>query len=144
QFRSAIDMDPHFRTAYSGLVYAYVQKNMYAEALDVCQEMLQRWGHDPQILWDFGYASAVSGKHDQARQAIAELQERASSAYIKPLAFAWISIGLGEQESAFTRLEQAYVERDPYLTLLNADPVYDSLRSDPRFTTLLKKIGLAQ
>jgi TolB-like protein/Flp pilus assembly protein TadD len=144
QFRSAIDMDPNFRTAYSGLVYAYLQKNMHAEALDTCQQMLQRWGRDPQILWDFGYASAVSGKHDQARQAIAELRERARSAYIKPLAFAWIAIGLGDIESAFSSLEQAYAERDPYLTLLNADPVYDSLRPDSRFATLLRKIGLAQ
>jgi pentatricopeptide repeat protein len=144
QFRSTIEMDPTFRTAYSGLVYAYLQKGMYAEALGVCQEMLNRWGRDPQILWDLGYASAVSGKQDQAREVLAELHERAQQTYVKPLASAWILIGLGAKDPAFTWLDQAYTERDPYLTLLNADPAYDSLRADPRFTTLLKKVGLGQ
>jgi TolB-like protein/DNA-binding winged helix-turn-helix (wHTH) protein/Tfp pilus assembly protein PilF len=144
QFRSTIEMDPTFRAAYSGLVYAYLQKGMHAEALGVCQEMLNRWGRDPQILWDLGYTSAVSGKHDQARQVLAELHERAQHSYVKPLAAAWILIGLGAKDLAFTWLDQAYAEHDPYLTLLNADPVYDSLRPDPRFTTLLKKVGLGQ
>jgi TolB-like protein/DNA-binding winged helix-turn-helix (wHTH) protein/Tfp pilus assembly protein PilF len=144
QFRRTIEMDPTFRTAYSGLVYAYLQKGMHAEALGVCQEMLNRWGRDPQSLWDLGYASAVSGKHDQARRVLAELRERAKQIYVNPLASAWILIGLGAKDLAFTLLDQAYTEHDPYLTLLNADPVYDSLRADPRFTTLLKKVGLGQ
>jgi pentatricopeptide repeat protein len=144
QLLRTIEMDPTFRTAYSGLVYAYLQKGMYAQALGVCQEMLNRWGRDPQILWDFGYASAVAGKHEQARQVLAELHERAQHTYVKPLAAAWILIGLGAKDLAFTWLDQAYAEHDPYLTLLNADPVYDSLRADPRFTALLRKVGLEQ
>jgi tetratricopeptide (TPR) repeat protein len=115
---------------------------MYAEALAACQQMLDRWGRDPWILWDLGYAPAASGKRDQARQVLAELLERTQHTYVRPLAFAWISIGLDERDQAFAWLEKAYEEHDPYLTLLNADPVYDSLRADPRFATLLKKIGL--
>ena len=69
---------------------------------------------------------------------------QAQTSYVKPLAFAWIAIGLNEREQALTWLEQAYSERDPYLTLLNADPVYDRLRADPRFIALVQKIGLGQ
>jgi len=144
QFRAALDMDPDFRTAYSGLVYAYLQKGMYAEALAACQQMLDRWGRNPWILWDLGYASAVAGQGDQARQVLAELHEQAQGAYVKPLAFAWISIGLDEKDRALAWLEKAYEDRDPYVILLNADPVYDSLRADPRFIALLKKIGLGK
>jgi pentatricopeptide repeat protein len=144
QFRTALEIDPHFRMAYSGLVYAYLQQGRYVEALDACQQMLDRWGRDPWILWDLGYTSAVSGKREQARQILAELEERAHNAYIRPLAFAWISIGLDQKDQAFAWLERAYAEHDPYLTLLNADPVYDRLRPDPRFPALLKKIGLGQ
>ncbi|MBI3326610.1 MAG: tetratricopeptide repeat protein [Nitrospinae bacterium] len=142
QFRTSLKLDPNFRTAYSGLVYAYLQKGMYAEALAACEQMLDRWGRTPWVLWDLGYASAVSGQRSQARQVLAELQERAQHAYVRPLASAWISIGLDEKDAAFAWLEKAYADRDPYLTLLNADPVYDPLRADPRFTALLKNIGL--
>jgi pentatricopeptide repeat protein len=144
QFRTALDMAPHFLTAYSGLVYAYLQKGMYAEALAICQQMLDHWGRTPWILWDFGYASAVAGKQDQARQILAELHDWTQHTYVKPLAFAWVSIGLNERDQAFAWLEKAFAERDPYLTLLNADPIYDSLRHDPRFSALLQKVGLAR
>jgi TolB-like protein/Flp pilus assembly protein TadD len=143
QFRATIEMDQDFRAAYSGLVYAYLQKGLYADALAACQQLRDRWGRDPGILWDFGYALAVSGKHDQARQVLVELYEQAQHTYVKPLAFAWISIGLDDKDQAFAWLEKAYADRDPYLTLLNADPVYDTLRADPRFTALLKNIGLS-
>jgi TolB-like protein/DNA-binding winged helix-turn-helix (wHTH) protein/Flp pilus assembly protein TadD len=144
QFRATLEMDPNVRTAYSGLVYAYVQQGRYAEALAAGQQMLDRWGRDPWTLWDVGYASAVAGQPDLARQVLAELHERSYQAYVKPLAFARIAIALGETDQAFAWLEQAYADHDPYLTLLNADPVYDSLRTDPRFTALVQKIGLAK
>jgi Flp pilus assembly protein TadD len=130
--------------AYSGLVYAYLQQGKYAEALATCETMLTRWGRDAMMLWDLGYALAVSGQVDLARRVRAELQERAQQAYVKPLAFAWISISLDEKDQAFSWLEQAYADRDPYLTLLSADPVYDRLRGDARFAGLMQKIGLLQ
>jgi pentatricopeptide repeat protein len=144
QFRTAIGLDADFRPAYSGLVYAYLQQGRHVEALAICQQMLERWGRDPWILWDLGYASAVSGQHDQARQALAELHERAQSGYVRSLAFAWVSIGLDQKEQAFTWLEKAFEEHEPYLTLLHIDPTYDRLRTDPRFTALLQKIGLGK
>jgi hypothetical protein len=51
-------------------------------------------------------------------------------------------LGLGEREKAFEMLEQAYQERAGLWFLLRGDPVFDNLRTDPRFTALLKKIGL--
>jgi TolB-like protein/DNA-binding winged helix-turn-helix (wHTH) protein/Flp pilus assembly protein TadD len=143
-FRTALAMDPNVRTAYSGLVYASLQQGLPAEALAACQQMVDRWGRDPWTLWDLGYALAVSGQRDQARQVLAELHARAQHVYVKSLAFAWIAIGLDETAQALAWLEQAYAERDPYLTLLNADPVYDRLRADPRFIALVQKIGLGK
>ena len=97
---NALEMDPNFRMAYSGLVYACITTRMYAEALAACQQMVERWGRDPWMLWDLGYAYAVSGQRDQARQVRAELHEHAQHVYVKPLAFAWIAIGLDEMEQA--------------------------------------------
>jgi TolB-like protein/DNA-binding winged helix-turn-helix (wHTH) protein/Tfp pilus assembly protein PilF len=143
-YRKALELDPNVRAAYSGLVYASLQQGLFGEALAACQQMVERWGRDPWTLSDLGYASGVSGQHVQARQVLAELQARAQHVYVRSLAFAWIAIGLDETEQAFAWLEQAYAERDPYLTLLNADPVYDRLRVDSRFTALIQKMGLGK
>ena len=55
---------------------------------------------------------------------------------------AWLYIGLGDKDKTFEWLEKAYQEHDLYLFLLNIDPYWDSIRSDPRFISLLKKMGL--
>jgi TolB-like protein/DNA-binding winged helix-turn-helix (wHTH) protein/Tfp pilus assembly protein PilF len=143
-FRKALDIDPNVRAAYSSLVYASVQQGLFAEALAASEQMLERWGRDPWTLWDLGYAAGMAGEHAQARQVLTELQAQAQHGYVRSLAFVWIAIGLDEIEQAFAWLEQAYAERDPYLTLLNADPVYDPLRADQRFTALVQKIGLGK
>jgi serine/threonine-protein kinase len=143
-FRKAIEMDANLRTAYSSLVYAALQRQQWADALATCQQMVERWGRDPWTLWDLGYALAASGQSEQARQVRAELQATAQHTYVKPLAFAWIAIALDEMDMAFARLEEAYAERDPYLTLLTADPIYDTLRTDPRFSALVQRLGLGQ
>jgi TolB-like protein/DNA-binding winged helix-turn-helix (wHTH) protein/Flp pilus assembly protein TadD len=141
-FRKALEIDPNARAAYSALVYASVQQGLLADALAASQQMVERWGRDPWTLRDLGYAYGVSGQHAQARQVLAELHAQAQHGYVRSLAFAWIAIGLDETEQAFAWLEQVYAERDPYLTLLNADPIYDRLRADPRFTALVQKMGL--
>jgi TolB-like protein/DNA-binding winged helix-turn-helix (wHTH) protein/Tfp pilus assembly protein PilF len=143
-FRKALEMDPNVRTAYSGLVYASLQQGLTAQALDVCQQIIDRWGRTPWTLWDLGYTLAVSGQRDKAREVLVELHAQTQHTYVKPLVFAWIAIGLDETEQALAWLEQAYAERDPHLTLLNADPVYDPLRTVPRFITLVQKIGLGK
>jgi TolB-like protein/Tfp pilus assembly protein PilF len=143
-FRKALEMDPNVRTAYSGLVHSSMQLGLFAEALAACQQMVERWGRDPWTLGDLGYAAGASGQHSQARQALAELHAQAQRGYVRPLSFAWIAIGLDETEQAFSWLEQAYAERDPYLTLLNVDPVYDRVRADHRFTALVQKMGLGK
>ncbi len=51
---------------------------------------------------------------------------------------------LGDVDSAFEYLERAYAERDGDLTWLQADPAFDSLRSDPRYADLLRRMGLPQ
>jgi hypothetical protein len=55
---------------------------------------------------------------------------------------AMINIGLGDKDAAFASLEKAIDERSAKLIWLNADPIYDDLHSDPRFTELLHRIGL--
>jgi hypothetical protein len=62
---------------------------------------------------------------------------------VSPYQLALVYAGLGEKERAFESLEKAKVERSTLLTYLKMDPRFDSLRPDPRFQDLLRRMGLA-
>ena len=72
------------------------------------------------------------------------LQEQSTKGYVAPSNFAKVYIGLGDKDQAFAWLEKGYQQRDFWLTFLRGDPIFDSLRSDPRFQDLLHRIGPPQ
>jgi tetratricopeptide (TPR) repeat protein len=82
----------------------------------------------------------AAGQREKADAILAEL--RARSRRILPLTFVWIATEVGETDQAFEWLERAYEDRSPMLPAIGVAPVYDPLRSDPRFGALLKKVGL--
>jgi hypothetical protein len=87
----------------------------------------------------------VSGKKAEALKIIDHLKELSASNYIAPYNVAAIHAGLGDKDQAFAWLDRAYNERSSMLTLyLTNDPRMDSLRSDPRFAELVRRIGLPQ
>ena len=72
----------------------------------------------------------------------AELDARAKKEYVPPLLFAMIHSGAGNKDKAFEYLEQARLGRQSFLTHLKVEPLFDDIRSDPRFDELVKKIGI--
>ncbi len=89
-----------------------------------------------------GWTYAEAGKRDQALETLNGLQARYDQDPFPASYFVWIYAGIREMDEAFEWLEKAYEERDFELIALYVSPLYDNLRSDPRFTELLKKIGL--
>ena len=73
-----------------------------------------------------------------------ELTRISDKQYFSPVVIAAIHVTLGETNSAFEWLERAYVSRDAWLVWLSVDRRFDKVRRDPRFTSLLNKIGLAE
>ena len=84
----------------------------------------------------------MSGNRAEAQKIIAELQQLAKSRYVPSYQIATIYAGLREKDQAFTWLEKAYEERSDGLVNLKAEQRFDSLRSDPRFTDLVRRVGL--
>jgi hypothetical protein len=72
---------------------------------------------------------------------LGRLKENSRREYVWPLHFALLCAELGYKDRAFEWLDKAYEARE-WLLIVNTAPAFDSLRSDPRFTALLKKIGL--
>ena len=89
-----------------------------------------------------GHAYAQAGKRAEAIRVLEGLKQRSKQHYVSPYDFAIIYLGLGEKDKTFAWFEQAYQERSSWMPWLQVDPLYDPLRSDPRFKDLLRRMGL--
>jgi hypothetical protein len=89
-----------------------------------------------------GHEYAVSGDRAHANQLLAKLQEVSTRKYVPAVYFAVVYIGLNRKDDAFHWLDKAYEERCEYLVYLVSEPLADPLRSDPRFSHLLSRLGL--
>ncbi|HST29691.1 MAG TPA: tetratricopeptide repeat protein [Chthoniobacterales bacterium] len=89
-----------------------------------------------------GYAYAISGDRAKAEQLLRELEEMAKRQYVSSTAFADIHLGLGEKDKALDWLEKSYQHKESACWYLKVDPIYDSVRNEPRFRAILKKIGV--
>jgi hypothetical protein len=74
---------------------------------------------------------------------VEELRRRSASGYISPFDIATVLVGLNMRDAAFRALEEAYEGRAYGLVFMLVDPRFDPIRSDPRYTDLVRRIGLA-
>jgi serine/threonine protein kinase/Tfp pilus assembly protein PilF len=142
QFRTALELDRSFSPAHIYLGHAYERKGMYAEAIAQFQKGRALYEKNPLFLGFLGHSYAVSGNRDEARKAINKLKEQPGQEFVWPFMMALIYTGLGEKDQAFECLEKAYQDRNDDLIYLKVEPAFDPLRADPRFTNLLRRVGL--
>ena len=116
---------------------------MYREAVDQLKQGLVLNENDPSIRGALGYAYVQLGNRDQALSILSELKKRDESVD-EASSIASIYMALGDKEQALEWLEKAYQRRSPDLVFLKMGWVFDPLRSDPRFESLLRRIGLSQ
>jgi eukaryotic-like serine/threonine-protein kinase len=145
QFKKTIDKDPHSAPAHARLGVTYLQKGMNQEAI-LELEKARAVDNSPERQGRFAwlaYAYAVSGQLNKALQMLGELREQAKQGHILPINFAIIYTGLGDKDQAFAWLGKAYDERSGReLGEARVNPMFDSLRSDPRFANLLQRVNL--
>jgi tetratricopeptide (TPR) repeat protein len=142
QFQKIIQIDPNFAEAHSRLGMNYVEKGMYEEAIAE---------HKKAIALDdisrrtalLGHAYAVAGRKAEAQKILDDLKELSKHRYVSPFDFALIYMGLGDKDQAFVWLEKTFEERRNILWDIKLGPRFDSLRSDPRFADLLRRMKLA-
>ncbi|MDQ6652311.1 MAG: protein kinase [Acidobacteriota bacterium] len=144
QNEKTVNLDPRFFIAYLWLGQAYEQKKMYAEAIATFQKGMNEAERHPQLLASLGRAYALAGQPDKAQKALDELREMSKSRYVSPYLIAVVYAGLGDKDQAFAWLEQAYQDRSFFLIWLKVEPRFDSLRDDPRFQDLLRRVGFPQ
>ena len=141
QERIALALDPNSAWAHGTLGWSLLWKGDKVGALKGLQQQ-QTLDPDPWAIGCYGYALAVSGDRAKAEQFLRDFEDKAKQRYVTPAASMVVYIGLGEKEKALEWLEKSYADRDPRLAFLKVEPIYDSLRNEPRFQAVLKKVGL--
>jgi tetratricopeptide (TPR) repeat protein len=143
EFLKTIELDEGFGLARFFLGATYTELSRYPEALKELESAIHLSGRSPEILAALGYLQGVSGQIDSARSVLDELERLAVERYVSPARIAQVHIGLGERAGALERLEEAHADRTADLAWLGVRPVFASLRVEPRFTALVKPMGLA-
>jgi eukaryotic-like serine/threonine-protein kinase len=140
QYKRALDLDQSVPTTHEYLGYSYSMKQMYAEAIAEYKEAIRLEGDITSIQSYMGYALAMSGKRKQALTILDEL--KSTKEPVSQAELAVLYVGLGDKQQALASLEKAFDQHDLQLQYLKVEPHYDSLRSDPRFADLVRKVGL--
>jgi TolB-like protein/DNA-binding winged helix-turn-helix (wHTH) protein/Flp pilus assembly protein TadD len=140
QSRKTIEMDPHFAVAHYQLGQALEQKHRHDEAIAEFRRAIELSGENTTFESNLANAYAVSGRKEEATKIVEQLESRQSQGSSTDASIALIYVGLGDNDHAIIWLTKAYQARFNPSILVR--PVFDPLRSDPRFHDLLQRIGL--
>lgn len=136
--QKTLELEPDFPLAHMIMGLAYVQKRMYEQGISE----LQKATAHPDSRALLAYAFSTAGKRSEARKLLDELEQESKNKYVASAPVAIAYIGIGERERAIELLEKAYDERLWEMAMLKTNPVFDPLRSDPRFESLVQRVGL--
>jgi TolB-like protein len=143
QSLKALELDPNFWWAYQQLGLAYERKKLYREAIAALEKASQA-DATPSNLGYLGYVYAAAGKKAEAQKVLEELKGLSKWRYVSAYNIACVYAGLGDKDQTLEWLERAYQERTFYMPVLKTDPVFDTVRGDPRFKDLLKRMNLPE
>lgn len=141
QYRTALALDPSRPEAHAGLGNVYVEQGRLDQAVREYRRAAALSGDASWVLASLGYAEALAGNRTEARAILTRLNQRSLSRSVSPMDRALVYVGLGDRREALAWLEKAYEQHDEGMVVLKAEPQYDSLRSDPGFQELLRRVG---
>jgi eukaryotic-like serine/threonine-protein kinase len=141
QLRKVIELDPNWYLARMVLCQTYSYKGQFADAIAEC-EKARGLDDDPAVLSYLARSYVLSGKRDEAMKVVAQMHELARQRYVPAYGFGFVYAALGDKDQAFQWLERSLQDGGWEMTFLKVDPALDSLRSDPRFADLVRRVGL--
>ena len=142
ELRSDLAVHPNDASSYWFLGYALIAKDQPDEAIPVLEKAVALSERSPAVIGMLVRAYAHAGQRAKALHLLDELKRRQKKGYVPAAAFLHAYLGLGDNEQAFVWLEKAYDEHSAILQFAKVHPFLDPLRSDPRFQSLLHRIGL--
>ena len=139
-----IEIDPNFGPAHEYLGLSYLRQGRNAEAITETEKAVELSNRSGIALGDLGYVYAVAGKRVEAAAVIKELEDKYARKEANGLSIAAIYVGLGDKDKAFEWLEKDFVARAGNLPQIRWQLQFESLRDDPRYKDLLKRMNLPE
>jgi tetratricopeptide (TPR) repeat protein len=138
QAKKALEIDPDYDDAHLAIGNALLFEGKPAKAV-VEFSRAAKMGN--RMRSGIASAEAALGHRDRALAIAQNLEAESRQHYIGPEAIAAVYFALGDRDNGFAWLDKAYEVRSAYMALLRSDRRWDSVRSDPRFIALVKKVG---
>jgi len=142
QAQFMIELDPSYYIGHWARGIFCLASEIQSEAIAELRKAVALSGGVPLMLGWLGLALAIAGEAEEANALRERLSEISKTAYVPPSCFAWIYLGLGNVDEAFTWMDRAIDGRDPMIMPIKSFPFLDPLRADPRFHALLRKMNL--
>jgi|SRR5436190_6819035 len=139
-----IELDPNFGPAYEYLALSYVRLGKNTEAIAAAEKSAELTNGAGITLGDLGYVYATAGKRAEAAAVIKELEEKYARKEAIGQYIATVYAGLGDKDKAFEWLEKDFQIRNGKLTEMRWWLQFDTLRDDPRYADLLKRMRLPE
>ncbi len=140
--KESIRLDPDNPAGHANLGISFLQKGMFDEAFTELKRAVTLSNGSDSAKSNLAFGYAISGNRIAATQGIDELTEASKSRPVAPFLVAQVFAALGDRDKAFEWMEKAYEERSSYLPWIKVDPMFDSLRTDPRYPQLLTRLGI--
>ena len=137
----SLEVDGHFLLSRLELGRVHVAAGRLDDAILEFSRAVRDSHDHPLAIGHLGYAYGLAGRRGEAEKSLARLRELAQHRYVLPSAEALVHLGLGDHDRLFASLDQAFVEREARMIHLKVEPAFDSLRSDPRFIDLMRRVG---
>jgi eukaryotic-like serine/threonine-protein kinase len=140
QLRKALELEPNYWMPHMVLAVSYEQQGNYSVALDELQKATGLETEIPVPLAELGHLYARMGRRNEAEIILKRLTDPQAKSYVPPYNLAEVYIGLGEKDQALAALEKAYADRSLFLAFGDADPEFENLHADPRFSAVMDKV----
>ena len=138
-----IELDSNWAPAYQFLGLSYLKQGREREAIANLEKAVEISKRDSNYLSGLGYVYAVTGKRAEAIAIVKELEERYARKESREKNVATVYAGLGEKDKTFEWLEKSFpVKAD--LAGITYELPYESLRDDPRYKDMVKRMGLPE
>ena len=144
ELSKAMELDPNSAWARTFLGRAYLSKGMQQRGIKELETARRDGPDDVFVLGLLGYGYAVTGRRADALKVLQRFDEMEKHRYVSRAARVYVYAGLGDKDKAFEWLEKAYQERSDALAWFRQEPESKSLRTDPRFAALMRKIGFTE